>query len=119
MNLGNPEEFTILELAELVIELTGSRSRMAFRPLPSDDPTQRCPDIELARREIGWEPRVHLREGLGRSIAHLEGVVSRGKLAAKATRTPRKARLATAEPADAASARVRVVSEQVSHARER
>lgn len=97
MNLGNPEEFTILELAELVIELTGSRSRMAFQPLPSDDPTQRCPDIELARRELGWQPRTPLREGLERSIAYLENALSRGAVAAtKAVRGPRKSRLASA-----------------------
>jgi UDP-glucuronate decarboxylase len=118
MNLGNPEEFTILELAELVIEITGSRSRMAFRPLPSDDPTQRCPDIELARRELGWQPRTPLREGLKRSIAHLEGVLSRGPLqAAKGARAPRK-RLAAGAAADAEQGvRVRVAGRQVNDAR--
>jgi UDP-glucuronate decarboxylase len=77
MNIGNPEEFTILELAELVIELTGSRSRMVFRPLPYDDPTQRCPNIELARKELGWQPRVTLREGLSRTIVHFDHVLQR------------------------------------------
>ena len=121
MNLGNPEEFTILELAELVIELTGSRSRMAFRPLPGDDPTQRCPDIELARRELGWQPRIPLREGLKRSIAYLEGVLSRGPVAAtKTARTPRKPRLAAAASSDGGQGvRVRVAGRQVSDARGR
>ena len=121
MNLGNPEEFTILELAELVIELTGSRSRMVLRPLPGDDPTQRCPDIELARRELGWQPRIPLREGLKRSIAYLEGALSRGAVASpKTVRAPRKTRLAAATSADARQrARVRVAARQVSDARGR
>jgi UDP-glucuronate decarboxylase len=75
MNLGNPEEFTIRELAELVIELTGSRSRLTFLPLPSDDPTQRCPDIDLARRQLGWRPRVPLRRGLQITILYFERVL--------------------------------------------
>jgi UDP-glucuronate decarboxylase len=70
MNLGNPNEFTIRELAELVIELTGSRSKLEMRPLPSDDPLQRRPDISLAKRELGWEPTVQLREGIQRTIAY-------------------------------------------------
>jgi UDP-glucuronate decarboxylase len=118
MNLGNPEEFTILELAELVIELIGSRSRMAFRPLPGDDPTQRCPDIELARRELGWQPRIPLREGLKRSISHLEGVLSSGSAAARKTpRAPRKPRLAAAAASDSGpGVRVGVAGRQVSDA---
>jgi UDP-glucuronate decarboxylase len=82
MNLGNPEEFTILELAELVIELTGSRSRTVFLPLPHDDPTQRCPDITLARQQIGWQPRVPLREGLSRTIAYFDRILQRERPAA-------------------------------------
>jgi UDP-glucuronate decarboxylase len=77
MNLGNPEEFTILQLAELVIELTGSRSRIIFLPLPHDDPTQRCPDIELARSQLGWAPSIPLREGLIRTIAYFDSVLQR------------------------------------------
>jgi len=77
MNLGNPEEFTIMELAELVIEITGSRSRTVFLPLPHDDPTQRCPNIELARRQLGWKPRVALREGLARTIMFFDTVLQR------------------------------------------
>jgi UDP-glucuronate decarboxylase len=76
MNLGNPQEFTVLELAQLVIELTGSRSRLTFLPLPSDDPTQRCPDIGRAREQLGWQPRVALREGLQRTICYLEKVLA-------------------------------------------
>jgi UDP-glucuronate decarboxylase len=68
VNLGNPDEFTILELANLVIELTGSKSKLAYRPLPADDPTRRRPDITLARQHLGWEPKVPLREGLKRTI---------------------------------------------------
>ncbi|HEX5459103.1 MAG TPA: UDP-glucuronic acid decarboxylase family protein [Steroidobacteraceae bacterium] len=113
MNLGNPEEFTILELAELVIELTGSRSRMTFRPLPGDDPTQRCPDIGLARQELDWQPRVPLREGLRRSIGYMEGAL-------KTTRTPRKPRLPTAGSPDAGrSVQARAAGKQVGDARGR
>lgn len=70
LNIGNPTEFTMIELAELVIELTGSRSRLAFRPLPSDDPRQRCPDISLARDRLGWSPAVTLRDGLQTTIEY-------------------------------------------------
>ena len=70
INLGNPNEFTIRELAEAVIDLTGSRSQIEFRPLPADDPRQRQPDISLAKAKLGWEPQVQLREGLERTIAY-------------------------------------------------
>ena len=70
VNLGNPGEFTIRELAELLIRMTGSRSKIIFRPLPQDDPAQRQPDITLARKELGWEPRVTLEEGLERTIEY-------------------------------------------------
>jgi UDP-glucuronate decarboxylase len=72
VNLGNPNEFTILELAERVIRLTGSRSRIVFNPLPADDPTQRRPDIALAQRELGWQPTIELEEGLRRTIAYFK-----------------------------------------------
>jgi len=68
VNLGNPEEFTIRELAELVIEMTGSASKLVYQPLPADDPTQRQPDISLAREKLGWEPSVPVREGLAQTI---------------------------------------------------
>ena len=64
MNIGNPDEFTVLELAELVLEVTGSTSEITFDELPVDDPVRRRPDISLARRELGWRPEVDLREGL-------------------------------------------------------
>jgi len=70
VNLGNPAEFTIRELAEMVLRLTGSRSTIVFRPLPADDPRQRQPDITLARSRLGWEPKVPLEEGLRRTIAY-------------------------------------------------
>jgi UDP-glucuronate decarboxylase len=68
VNLGNPDEFTIRELAELVLELTGSRSKLVYRPLPADDPKHRRPDIALATRRLGWGPTVPLREGLAKTI---------------------------------------------------
>ncbi len=67
VNIGNPGEFTMLELAELVLEVTGSVSELVFEPLPTDDPKQRRPDISLAERVLGWHPRVDLREGLART----------------------------------------------------
>ncbi len=76
VNLGNPAEFTILELAELVIELTGSKSRIQYLPKPQDDPVQRQPDISLAKRELQWEPRVPLREGLEKTIAYFDTKLS-------------------------------------------
>ncbi len=74
VNLGNPVEFTIRELADQVIELTGSASKRKYEPLPQDDPTQRQPDISLARRRLGWEPVVPLREGLQKTIAWFRSV---------------------------------------------
>jgi dTDP-D-glucose 4,6-dehydratase len=72
VNLGNPAEFSILELAEKVIDITGSKSRLEFRPLPSDDPRQRQPDIALARAELGWQPKVQLEEGLEKTIDYFD-----------------------------------------------
>jgi UDP-glucuronate decarboxylase len=69
MNLGNPGEFSMLELAELVLRLSGSKSKLVHRPLPTDDPVQRCPDIGLARRILDWEPQVDLESGLRHTIA--------------------------------------------------
>lgn len=75
VNIGNPEEFTILELARQVIELTGSKSKIVFKPLPSDDPMQRQPDIGLARQTLQWNPTVKLRDGLIQTIFYLEQIV--------------------------------------------
>jgi len=75
VNLGNPNEFTIRELAEKVIALTGSRSKIVKRPLPQDDPMQRQPDITLARERLGWEPKVQLEEGLKKTIAYFDGLL--------------------------------------------
>ncbi|WP_296700278.1 UDP-glucuronic acid decarboxylase family protein [Algoriphagus sp.] len=75
VNIGNPGEFTMLELANLVIELTNSKSKLVFLPLPQDDPMQRRPVIELAKKELDWEPKVALREGLTKTIEYFEGVI--------------------------------------------
>lgn len=72
INLGNPDEFTIVELAELVIEITNSKSKIVFGNLPSDDPKQRCPDIGLARESLGWEPNTKLVDGIKQSIPYFE-----------------------------------------------
>lgn len=72
INLGNPEERTILELAEKIIALTGSNSKIINQPLPEDDPKQRCPDIGLARKELDWEPTVELDDGLERTVAYFK-----------------------------------------------
>ena len=75
VNTGNPSEFTIRQLAELVVELTGSSSKLINEPLPSDDPTQRCPNIKLAKDELGWEPKTSLEEGLKKTIPYFEAMV--------------------------------------------
>jgi UDP-glucuronate decarboxylase len=75
VNIGNPGEFTMIELAEKVIELTGSKSKITFQPLPQDDPLQRQPDISLAKKELGWEPRIGLEEGLKQAIAYFKSVI--------------------------------------------
>lgn len=77
VNIGNPGEFTMIELANLVIDITGSKSKLVYRPLPQDDPTQRQPDISLAKEKLGgWEPKVPLREGLTRTIAYFDKLLS-------------------------------------------
>ena len=75
MNIGNPDEYTVRQLAEIVVELTGSASPIVHRPLPEDDPKVRQPDISRARAVLGWEPRVPVREGVARTIAWFRGVV--------------------------------------------
>ena len=76
INLGNPGEFTMLELAETVLRLTASRSQLKFLPLPSDDPRQRQPDIQSARSQLGWTPKVALEDGLRETIAYFRGIVA-------------------------------------------
>ena len=78
VNTGNPHEFTIKELAEKVIDLIGSSSKLDFKPLPSDDPLQRRPDITLAKKELGWEPKIQLEEGLRKTIPYFESMLSKG-----------------------------------------
>jgi UDP-glucuronate decarboxylase len=73
VNLGNPAEFTVLELAKKVVKLSRSRSKIVFKPLPLDDPFRRCPDISLAKDKLGWEPRVGLEEGLLKTIEYFRG----------------------------------------------
>ena len=76
VNLGNPVETTVRQLAERVIALTGSKSKLVFQPLPQDDPLQRCPDITLARKTLGWEPKVPLEEGLKKTIAYFDALLA-------------------------------------------
>ena len=78
INTGNPKEFTIIELAEKVVEMTGSKSNIIFKPLPVDDPMQRKPVNTSTKEKLGWEPRVQLEEGLGKTISYLKFLVSRG-----------------------------------------
>jgi UDP-glucuronate decarboxylase len=76
VNIGNPGEFTMLELAEKVVQLTGSKSKLRFEPLPSDDPRQRQPNISLAQEKLGWEPKVCLEDGLKETIAYFKQFVN-------------------------------------------
>jgi UDP-glucuronate decarboxylase len=79
VNIGNPNEFTIMELAQKVIELTGSKSKIIKKPLPPDDPTQRQPDISLIQKKLGWEPKVEIGDGLSRTIEYFESELSKAK----------------------------------------
>jgi UDP-glucuronate decarboxylase len=72
VNVGNPGEFTIKQLAEMVIRQTGSKSKLVYLPLPQDDPIQRQPNIELAKEKLGWEPKITLEEGLEKTIAYFK-----------------------------------------------
>ncbi len=85
-NIGNPNEFTMRELADLVIELTGSTSGVVTRPLPADDPKQRQPDITKARTQLGWEPKIQLREGLARTIDYFRPLIGSPRMKARAQR---------------------------------
>jgi UDP-glucuronate decarboxylase len=76
-NLGNPKEFTMLQLAELIIQLTGSKSKIEYKPLPADDPKQRKPDISKAQKELGWNPVIELREGIEASVPYFKAALSK------------------------------------------
>jgi UDP-glucuronate decarboxylase len=80
INIGNPGEFTMLELAQMVIDITGSKSKIVHMPLPQDDPKQRRPDITQAQEKLGWEPKVPLREGLTKTVSYFDGLVKNGAL---------------------------------------
>ncbi|HQB48147.1 MAG TPA: SDR family NAD-dependent epimerase/dehydratase, partial [Bacteroidales bacterium] len=75
INIGNPEEFTIHQLAETVVRMTGSKSKIVYHPLPSDDPLQRKPDISKARQLLGWEPKIKLEEGLMKTIEYFRNLL--------------------------------------------
>ena len=79
VNLGNPGEFTIRELAEKIVDMTGSSSKLVYKPLPSDDPRQRQPDITLAKKTLGWEPKIKLEEGLVKTIAWFDDLIREGR----------------------------------------
>jgi len=91
VNLGNPVEMPIRDLAELIVDLTGSKSRIEYLPLPKDDPKQRCPDIALAQGKLGWQPRVALEDGLGKTIAYFDELL---RSQARATAAPAAAGIA-------------------------
>jgi UDP-glucuronate decarboxylase len=91
INLGNPGEFQVRELAEMVIEMTGSKSSIVYKPLPIDDPTQRKPDISRAKQDLGWQPIVNLREGLEKTIAYFEWKLSGGARSMPAARSQQEA----------------------------
>ena len=76
INIGNPHEITVRALAERIVALTGAASRLVYRPLPQDDPMQRCPDIGLARETLGWEPHVALDDGLARTIEYFRALLA-------------------------------------------
>jgi UDP-glucuronate decarboxylase len=89
INVGNPNEFSVLELAELVIAMTATKSKIKFEPLPSDDPRQRQPDISKAKACLGWEPKTQLREGLAKTITYFDNMLSEGATPALAIRRVR------------------------------
>jgi len=76
VNLGNPEEMSILTLAELIIDLTASKSKIVSRPLPQDDPVRRCPDITLAKKKLDWKPTVDLKSGVQQTIRYFVNLIS-------------------------------------------
>lgn len=99
INLGNPGEFQVRELAEMVIEMTGSKSSIVYKPLPIDDPTQRKPDISRAKQDLGWQPTVNLREGLEKTIAYFEWKLAGGARSMPGVRSPQTAYIHLPTPA--------------------
>ena len=75
VNLGNPAEFSILQLAELVIQIVGGKSKIEFHPLPQDDPIQRCPDITRAKAKLNWQPEIELKEGLKKTVDYFISIL--------------------------------------------
>jgi UDP-glucuronate decarboxylase len=75
VNIGNPGEFTMLQLAEMVLKLSNSKSKIIYQPLPSDDPKQRQPNIDLAKTKLGWQPKVNLEDGLKETIAYFKRMI--------------------------------------------
>ena len=102
INLGNPAEVTVLELAKHIVDLTASRSRIVLRPLPTDDPPRRRPDIAVAQRALGWKPRTDLATGLARTIAYFESELKRGKYSSRAESGKHRARQVPMAGADVA-----------------
>ena len=88
MNLGNPEAFTIRDLAKKIVTITGSKSEILYKPLPSDDPVQRQPDITLAKKTIGWSPYIPLEQGLVRTVAYFEAPLRGGSVSSRSTSSP-------------------------------
>jgi UDP-glucuronate decarboxylase len=95
VNVGNPVEFTIMELATLIVSLVGSRSRIVHRPLPENDPKQRRPDISLARELLDWKPHVPLEEGLTKTIEYFERLLADQHLRASLDKNSERVRLST------------------------
>ena len=86
INIGNPEEFSIRELAEIILEMTGAKSKLIFQALPSDDPRQRRPDISKAKAVLAWQPKIELREGLKKTIDYFDRLLLTGAVPALASR---------------------------------
>jgi len=87
-NIGNPDEYTVQQLADIVLELTGSSSTIARQPLPADDPKLRRPDITRARTMLGWEPKVPVRDGVARTIEYFRRLLAESKLATRTMAEP-------------------------------
>lgn len=104
VNLGNPTELEVGQLASMIVEMTGSRSPIVHQALPQDDPQQRRPDISLAKRKLGWEPTTDVRDGLTRTIAYFEGLLSESQEGTVDLRARRNKRLPGVRQAEMAAA---------------